>query len=85
MYKSLESLLVQAANGQEYDQQLDIVRALYKADFHRALLSTQLQNLGMWFADREPKKMGTASFAECVAFLQASHSCRSPFGGQAGH
>ena len=79
MYKSLESLLVQAANGQKYDQQLDNVTALDKADFDRALLSTQLQNLGKWFADREPKKMGTVSFAECVAFLQASHSCRSPF------
>ena len=79
MYKSLESLLVQAANGQKYDQQLDNVTALDKADFDRALLSTQLQNLGKWFADREPKKMGTVSFAECVVFLQASHSCRSPF------
>ena len=79
MYRSLESLLVQAANGQEYDRQLDIVTALYKADFDQALLSTQLQNLGTWFADGEPKKMGTVSLAECVAFLQGLSQLQKSF------
>ena len=62
MYKSLESLLVPAAKGQEYGQQLDIVTAFYKADFDQALVSIQPQNLGTWFADREPKKMGQPLF-----------------------
>ena len=79
MYRSLESLLVQAANGQENDQQLDIVTALYKADFDRALLSTKLQNLGTWFADKEPKKTGTVSLAECVAFLQGLSQLQKSF------
>ena len=46
MYKKFESLLVHAANGQDYEEYFDHVTALYKDDFDRALLSAQLQNLG---------------------------------------
>ena len=70
MYKNLESLLVHAANGQDYDQYLGNVAAFYKDDFDQALLTAQLQNLGTWFADREAKKTGTVSLGECVTFLQ---------------
>ena len=40
MYKDFESLIMQAAYGQEFDEQLDNVTTFYKADFDQALLST---------------------------------------------
>ena len=45
MHKKLECLLVSTANGEPYDEYLELATAFYKGDFDRSLLSTQLQNL----------------------------------------
>ena len=79
MYTNLESLIMQAANGQDFDEQLDNVTIFYKANFDRALLSTQLLNHGTWFADREPKKGGRVAVcgtSPSLSQLQNSFCCK---------
>lgn len=73
VYKRLEGLLVNAANGETYDQYFDSVTTFYKDDFDRGLLSAQLQNLTTWFAGN------TVSLKECLAFLRALPQAQKSF------
>ena len=53
MYRNLECLLVNAANGKEFEHFFESVKSFYKKDFNRALLSAQLQNLCTCFVDSD--------------------------------
>lgn len=66
MYRNLECLLVNAANGKEFEHFFESVKSFYKKDFDRALLSAQLQNLRTCFVDSDK----IVSLGECVALLR---------------
>ena len=66
MYRNLECLLVNAANGKEFEHFFESVTSFYKKDFDQALLSAQLQNLRTCFVDSDK----IVSLGECVAFLR---------------
>lgn len=66
MYRNLECLLVNAANGKEFEHFFESVTSFYKKDFDQALLSAQLQNLRICFVDSDK----IVSLGECVAFLR---------------
>ena len=65
MYRNLECLLVDAANGKEFGEFFESVTLFYKEDFDRALLSAQLQNLRTCFVHSDK----IVSLEECIAFL----------------
>ena len=49
MYKNLETLLVSAANGKDFEQTLKIVTDFYGSDFTPSLLKAQLEILATHF------------------------------------
>ena len=52
VYKNLEGLLVNAANGQTISSYFESVTTFYKDDFDQGLFSAQLQNLATWFTGK---------------------------------
>ena len=53
IYKNVESLLLNAANGESFDEEFQKVADLYKDDFNSNLLRTQLESLNASFKENK--------------------------------
>ena len=51
IYKNVESLLLNAANGDSFDEEFQKVADFYKDDFNSGLLRTQLESLNASFKE----------------------------------
>ena len=69
IYRNLESLLLKAANQENYSTELQEVIAFYGNDFNESELSTQLQIFGTNFA-REAQP-GKVTLQEVFTFLRS--------------
>ena len=65
VYKSLEGLLVTAANQQCFQAYFQQVTSFYKDDFKPVELEAQLLNLGTWFSR---KKQEAVSLQDCLQY-----------------
>ena len=53
IYKNVESLLLNAANGESFDEEFQKVADFYKDDFNSGLLRTQLESLNASFKENK--------------------------------
>ena len=53
IYKNVESLLINAANGESFDEEFQKVADFYKDDFNSGLLCTQLESLNASFKENK--------------------------------
>ena len=53
IYKHVESLLLNAANGESFDEEFQKVADFYKDDFNSGLLRTQLESLNASFKENK--------------------------------
>ena len=53
IYKNVESLLLNAANGENFDEEFQKVGDFYKDDFNSGLLLTQLESLNASFKENK--------------------------------
>ena len=53
IYKNVESLLMNAANGESFDEEFQKVADFYKNDFNSGLLRTQLESLSASFKENK--------------------------------
>lgn len=74
IYRNLEELLVLAANGKDYRDQLKAVNETYQGDFDSSLLCTQLECLSTWFSGR-----GDLSLFECLEALSAMSAAEKSY------
>lgn len=65
-YKSVEELLMKAANSKDYSAELQKVITMYKDDFNELELSTQLQIFSANFAEKAP----AVTLKEAIHFLK---------------
>lgn len=84
MYKNLESLLVEAANGCAFEEHLETVTTFYKEDLNRSLLSAQLQNFSTQFAVQTKERAGEVLLAECLEYFRGLSSSQKEFYSEVG-
>ena len=68
MYKNLETLLVTASNGKEFEEHLKLVRDFYGTDLTQLRLKAQLEILATHFQQAEHNS--NVSFKDIKSFLQ---------------
>ena len=66
MYKNLETLLVIAANGKDFDEHFTLVTDFYGTDLNQSRLKAQLDILAMHFQDAD----GSMSFRDVKSYFQ---------------
>ena len=74
VYRNLEDVLVKAANGDPYKEELKAVHDFYGDDFDLSSLSVQLQSLSSFFSRRERITIG-----DCVAEIQSMTAAQQSY------
>ena len=70
MYKNLETLLVTASNGKEFEEHLKLVTDFYGTDLTQSRLKAQLEILAIHFQQAEHNS--NVSFKDIKSFLHKS-------------
>ena len=79
VYRSLEDLLIKAANQKEYAQQFDQVTSFFGDDIQPQLLSSQLQIFSDYFKPICEGGQKIILLKECVAYLRELSSAHKEF------
>jgi len=77
-YKNLQDVLLKAARGLPYDQELKAVLDFYGDDFEQSQLGTQLQHLTTHFKDMGASQK-SVSFKDVYEYLKSFSKCQRSF------
>ena len=77
-YKNLQELLLRAARGQDYHNELEYVVDFYGSDFESSQLDTQLQHLSTYFKSCSSKQ-SAVPFKDVCDYLQLLSKAQRSF------